>query len=97
MDWKTAEAKQRFSEMIRQAAEEPQRIFNRDQLVAVMMDAEEYERFAAWKEQQRDRPAMARALAEIRRICSEETYDLEVPERMDRPDEFAEALDDVPV
>jgi prevent-host-death family protein len=96
MNWKIAEAKQRFSEVVRETAEGPQLIYNRDRLVAVIVDAEEYGDFEAWKEKGKD-PSMAESIAEIRRICAEEGYDLEVPERRDRPNEFAAALDEVPV
>jgi len=95
MNWKIAEAKQRFSEVVRQTAEEPQLIFKRDRLVAVLMNAEEYGAFEAWQE--RRRPSMAEAIAEIRKICEEEDYALEIPDRRDRPNPFAEALDDVPL
>lgn len=96
MNWKIAEAKQKFSKVVRQAAEEPQLIYNRDRLVAVLVDAEDYETFEAWKEQRR-RPSMADAIEEIRKICLEEDYELNLPERRDRPNPLAEALDEVPV
>lgn len=96
MNWKIAEAKQRFSEVVRETAEEPQLIYKRDRLVAVLMNAEEYGAFEAWEEE-RQRPSMAEAIAEIRKICEEEDYELEIPDRRDRPNPFAEALDDVPV
>ena len=96
MNWKIAEAKQRFSEVVRETAEEPQLIYKRGRLVAVLMNAEEYGAFEAWKEE-RQRPSMAEAIAEIRKICEQEDYELEIPDRRDRPNPFAEALDDVPV
>jgi prevent-host-death family protein len=96
MNWKIAEAKQRFSEVVREAAEGPQLIYNRDRLVAVIVDAGEYGDFEAWKEKGKA-PSMAEAIAEIRRICAQEGYDLEVPERRDRTNDFATALDEVPL
>jgi prevent-host-death family protein len=39
MDWKVAEAKQRFSELLREAVTEPQLIHNRSRLVAVVVGA----------------------------------------------------------
>lgn len=95
MDWKIAEAKQRFSEVVRHTAEGPQRICNRDRLVAVMLGAEGYRGFEAWKEE-KHAPSMSQAIDEVRRICSEDDYELDLPERRDRANPFAEALDDVP-
>ena len=39
MSWSIAQAKQRFSELLRQAAEAPQLIFNRERMVAAVIDA----------------------------------------------------------
>ena len=50
MSWNIAQAKQRFSEVVRQAAEEPQLIYNRDHLVAAVIDAEDFEAFKQWWE-----------------------------------------------
>ena len=96
MDWKIAEAKQKFSEVVRQTAAEPQRIYKRDRLVAVIVDVDDYEAYEAWREE-KERPSMAEAIEEIRKICLEEDFDLELPERRDRPNAFAEALDDLSV
>jgi hypothetical protein len=40
--------------------------------------------------------AAEKNLEEIRRICQEESYSLEIPPHTDRPNAFAEALDDEP-
>jgi len=96
MDWKIAEAKQKFSEVVRSAAKRPQHIYNRKRLVAVLIDPQEYRAFETWKEERRG-PSMAEAIEEVRRICVEEDFDLELPERRDRTNPFAEALDDVPL
>lgn len=40
MPWNIAQAKQRFSEIVRRAAEGPQLIYNRKRLVAAVIDAE---------------------------------------------------------
>ena len=91
MNWKVAEAKQRFSELVRAAEEKPQWIYNRGRLVAAVVPAEDLEQFLAWREQQ-DRASIADAFAELRRICAEESYELETPERRNRPNPFAEDL-----
>jgi len=40
---------------------------------------------------------LAQALAELRQICAEENYTIEVPPRQDRSNPFAESLNDIPV
>jgi hypothetical protein len=97
MDWKIGEAKQRFSEVVRAAEEEPQRIYNRDRLVAAVVGPEEIKEFLAWRERQH-KGSLADAIRELSRVCAEEGYTLEAPGRhpKGRPNPFAEDLD-VPV
>ena len=83
MDWKIAQAKQRFSEVVRRAATEPQLIHNRDHLVASVLGPEDTAEFLAW--QKRRRASVASALTEARAICAEEGYALETEPRADRP------------
>ncbi|HEX3129526.1 MAG TPA: type II toxin-antitoxin system prevent-host-death family antitoxin [Thermoanaerobaculia bacterium] len=94
MDWKIAEAKQRFSEVVRAAEDEPQRIYNRDQLVAAVVGAAEIKEFLEWRERQR-KGSLADSIRELSRICAEEGYTLEVPRRVQqgRSNPFAEDLD----
>lgn len=40
---------------------------------------------------------LAQALEELRRICAEENYTLEIPPRQDRSNSFAESLNEIPV
>ena len=49
MSWKIGEAKQRFSEVLRKAAEEPQPIHNRDRLVATVIGAADSRAFFEWR------------------------------------------------
>jgi prevent-host-death family protein len=93
MHWQVAEAKQKFSEVLRATATEPQLIFNRGRLVAAVVDAQTYEAFQAWCEQQH-RPTLAEAFASLRQLCSEEAYTLTVPTRQDRQNTFVKDLDD---
>jgi prevent-host-death family protein len=94
MDWKIAEAKQRFSEVVRAAEDEPQRIYNRNELVAAVVSAAEIKEFLAWRERQQ-KGSLADSIRELSRICAEEGYTLEVPHRdpKGRPNPFAEDLD----
>ena len=90
--WRVAEAKERFSELVRSATDEPQQILNRDRLVACLVDARTFYEFEEWRRQQ-SQSTLAEAFAELRAICADEEYSLEAPPREDRPNPFAEILD----
>ena len=94
MNWKIGEAKQRFSEVVRAAEDEPQKIYNRDRLVAAVVGPGEIKDFLAWRER-RMKGSLADSIRELSRICAEEGYTLEIPsrEQKDRPNPFAEDLD----
>ncbi|MDQ2695110.1 MAG: type II toxin-antitoxin system Phd/YefM family antitoxin [Pseudomonadota bacterium] len=95
MKWSIAQARQHFSQLLKATRQEPQPIYNRDRLVAAVVDAETFEQFKAWHDQQKQRTVGA-AFEELRRLCQEENYTLEIPPRLDRPDPFAETLDEFP-
>jgi prevent-host-death family protein len=92
MAWNIADAKQRFSEVVKQAVAEPQLIYNRTRLVAAVVDAEEYRAFKAWSEHRAAR-SLADELGELRELMREEDYELAVPARTTRPNAFGEAAD----
>lgn len=94
MNWKIADAKQKFSELIRAAEDEPQWIYNRDKLVAAVIPAEVLQEFLAWRNE-RERLSLGEAFDELRRICEEEDYTFEIPPRPERPNPFADALDEL--
>ena len=91
MHWKVAAAKQRFSEVLRRAASEPQLIRNRDQLVGAVIGAEDAEAFVKWRERQAR--AFGDAIDECQRICTEDGYQLEVPLRTDRNNAMLQVAD----
>jgi prevent-host-death family protein len=91
MPWSIAQAKQRFSEIIRRAAEGPQLIYNRKRLVAAVIDAEDYRAFKEWSERAAGR-TLAEELAELRQIMQEESYELTLPPRSTRRSAFIETL-----
>ena len=95
MTWNVADAKQQLSQVIRAAQQEPQWIYNRDRLVAGVVEPETLQEFLSWREQTR-RPSLGEAFAEFRRLCADEQYELVIPERHDRPNPFADA-DHVPL
>jgi prevent-host-death family protein len=88
--WNVAEAKQRLSELLRNAAKEPQTIVSRSRPVAVVVDPEAFERFKTWQNAQRAR-TLAEAFDELRSLAASEDYVLSLPERRDRRNAFAGA------
>jgi prevent-host-death family protein len=94
MNWKIAEAKQRFSEVVRQASDGPQLVYNRERMVAAVIDAATYQAFAAWHEE-RNRRSLADAFDELRRIAPASASTLRQPRRRDRRNEFLDALDEL--
>jgi prevent-host-death family protein len=87
MRWKLAEAKQRLSEVVRMAAEEPQVILNRDRPVAAVIPAEGLEDYLQWRAG-RGGDSLVDALAEAAEICREEGVSYEAPPRIDRASPF---------
>ena len=88
MSWKVAAAKQRFSEVLRRAAETPQMIQNRDRVVGAVIGAEDARAFLAFRE--RSRGSLGESLREAASICEEESEDLTVAPRVDRPNAMFE-------
>jgi PHD/YefM family antitoxin component YafN of YafNO toxin-antitoxin module len=92
MSWKIEEAKQKFSELIDAVIEEPQLIYDQNHLVAAVVKADVFQEFLVW--QQRQNSSLATAFAELRQICDEENYQLEILPRRDRLNPFAEGSHD---
>jgi len=80
--WTIARARQQLPSLIAAAAREPQAVYRRTQLVATVVGPELAARIEAGSTEQR--PPMADALAELRRICAEERYNLSTGPRHDR-------------
>jgi prevent-host-death family protein len=89
MVWKVAEAKQRFSEVLRRAERAPQVIQNRDRVVGAVIGAEDARAFQDFRA--RRRGPIGDALREAARICEEEREDLQIVPRADRPNPMLEA------
>lgn len=92
-DWKIADAKERFSELLRESEAEPQLIFNRERFVAAVVDADTYSAFEKWRESQRA-PSLADRFAELRGIAAQQHYILRVPRRRSRPTPTDDELSD---
>jgi prevent-host-death family protein len=92
MNWNIAQAKQCFSEVVKQAVDEPQLIYNRNQPVAALISAEDYAAFEAWRKAQAQPRSMAEDFEELRKLLREEGFEdgLELPPRADRANVFAE-------
>ncbi|MEC4812248.1 MAG: prevent-host-death protein [Scytonema sp. PMC 1069.18] len=78
MNWKIEQAQQQLPQLINDAIDEPQLIYNQDQLVAAVVEPEIFQEFLVWKDQHHQR-SLAYVFAELRQICVEEDYSLEVP------------------
>lgn len=91
MNWKIEEAQQKLSELISSAVTEPQLIYNQDKLVAAIIEAELFQDFLAWQQQQRQ-PSLAASFTQLRQICVEENYTLEIPPREDRLNPFVDSF-----
>ncbi len=81
----------KFSEVLREVVREPQMVYNRETLVAVVIDPVTYQEWAEWKERQTSR-TLDDFFGELRRIEEEEDYALLLPERSDRANAFVEHL-----
>jgi prevent-host-death family protein len=92
MSWNIAQAKQRFSELVKQAADGPQLIYNRDRLVAAVIDADTFTAFQQWRERDQQR-TLADEFAELRQTLREENYEVIIPPRGDRANAFADMLE----
>ncbi len=95
MKWSTAQARERLSQLVRAADDEPQVITNRGRPVAVVIDPEEYEAFRRWRERHSGW-TMAELLDGLKTACQDEDYEWNVVKRGDRPNAFAEGSDELP-
>ena len=91
MRWKIGQAKQRFSEVIRRAAVEPQLICNRERVVAAVIDAGSDDRLRAIMDRQGPR-TIAEAFETLRALAAHEGYTLKVLPRRNRRNPLAHVL-----
>jgi len=88
MNWTIESAKQHFTEIIHQAVQEPQPIFNDKQIVGAVIDAQTFKAFEQWQRTQPKKRSPANAFEELRQLCLEENYALEIPNRYNRDNAF---------
>lgn len=87
MTWTIDEAKRRLNEVIDAANFEPQIICNQEEPVAVIIEAKLLEEFLMWKKEH-SKPSLSEAFSELRQLCEQENYILEIPERHNRSNPF---------
>lgn len=89
--WDKEKAQQNFLKLLEAATHNPQLITDQEKVVAVIVEAEIFQKFLDWNKQQKS-SSLAEALIELQQICAEENYTLEIPERVDRSNPFSESL-----
>lgn len=97
MNWNIAQAKQHFSDVVKQAAIEPQIIYNRNTPVAAMITAEELEEYRTLKAASTPaKKSLLEHFAEMRRILIDagDENGLEIPPRVDRTNAFVQMLEE---
>lgn len=87
--WSIGEAKWRFSEVVRRSGTEPQEIFDGDRLVAAVVSPDLLDSVEKLRKEQSTR-SLAENFSEIREICTEENYNLEIGNRQDLRNWIAE-------
>ena len=81
--WTISGARKGLPKLIASAAREPQALYRRDKLVAAVVSPELKREIEARGLGDAKRP-LAAALGELRRLCSEDGYELTTPKRQDR-------------
>ena len=81
--WTITEARYRFAEVIESSVAEPQPIYKRGKLTAVLVDAQTFAEFLRWREKHAER-SIADATDELRQICKEDGYEFATEDRRDR-------------
>ena len=92
--WTISKARQQFNKLIQMSSTNPQPIFNRDQLVAAVVDPESFKAFCEWRAQQKIR-SLEDAFSDLREILREDEEPFATPERQNRKNLFAESLDEL--
>jgi prevent-host-death family protein len=96
MPWNIAQAKQHFSDVVKQADKEPQLIYNRHRPVAALINARDFEAFEAWRRKQATSRSLAEEFAELRALALGDDDPLPDVDRhaMGRPDVFADCAEE---
>ena len=84
--WTIASARQNLPTLVDLAAREPQEIYRRETLVARVVSPD------PGTTAQPAGPSAAELLGELQRVCAEESYELPVSPRVDRPNALVDAM-----
>ena len=93
MSWNIAQARQHFLDVVKQAANEPQLIYNQDRLVAAVINAGNFNVFQKWQDRSSQR-TLAEEFAELRQLMREENYEFAIPPRTTCPNAFVAMLEE---
>lgn len=97
-NWNVGQAKQHLSEVIREAAHEPQLIYSRNRPVAAVIAAEELAEYRVWKAERAAKPrrSLADEFAELRRLLIDAGHEdgLDCGVRSDRPNAMVQMLEE---
>lgn len=85
--WTVAKARRRFADLMKSAVREPQPVYNRERVAAVVVGPDAYRELAK-RPLRKSSATLAELFAEGREICRREGYVLETPKRRDRPNAF---------
>jgi hypothetical protein len=96
LNWDIRNIEQKFQEILSATPKEPQLIYEGDRLVAAVVDSRLFQDFLTWQ-QQRKMSSIADTFAELRSLCAEEDYFLEIPQRQNRENSFSDPGDDVSI
>ena len=90
MNWSVADAKQRLSELIREAERSPQVIYSRNRPVAAVIAAQELPEYQAWKDSRSVQTSLAEEFDRLRELAAGESDPLPDAERHQamRPNAF---------
>ncbi|NER02317.1 MAG: prevent-host-death protein [Okeania sp. SIO3C4] len=94
MNWEIHEAQQNLSDLIKATTQKPQMIYQQEKLVAAIIDPQTFQEFLAWQKQHQ-KPSLADTFGELRSLCTEADYVVEIPTRQNRPNSFSDDFKNV--
>ena len=81
-DWKIGQAKQNFSEVVHAAKKEPQIIYKREKMLAIVLDSKSYKDFLRFKKS-KSKNTISSEFEKLRKLCDKERI-LKTPQRKKR-------------
>lgn len=91
MYWTLEEAQAHFGRLIDASTQEPQMLMQENQPFLAIVKASVFEEFLEWQRSQHSqKKSLDHMLKNLRQICTEENYSLEVSCRQDRSNPFGQ-------